>query len=188
MTTKTSELLAVTAPRTAAVVRGIADDQLGLPTPCADYTVRDLLNHLFDVVVNFQALARREEVDWTRKADRLVGDWRARFATEAARLTEAWSDPAALEGISPGMGLPQETLGWMALIDLTVHGWDLARTTGQELTVDPAVVAAGHEFMDRMGDTGQKMGAFGPPVATDAHPDTVEALLGRTGRDPAWAR
>ncbi len=61
MSTKTSELLAVAAPRTVAVVRGISDEQLGLPTPCPDYTVRDLLGHLFDVVVNFQALARRED-------------------------------------------------------------------------------------------------------------------------------
>ncbi|MEU8069117.1 MULTISPECIES: TIGR03086 family metal-binding protein [unclassified Micromonospora] len=188
MSTKTSELLAVAAPRTVAVVRGISDDQLGLPTPCPGYTVRDLLGHLFDVVVNFQTLARREEVDWSGKADHLTGGWRERFAAETDRLTEAWSDPAAQDGVSPGMGLPQETVGLMALIDLAVHGWDLARATGQELAVDPAVVAAGHEFMDRMGDMGQKMGAFGPPVPTGAAPDGMDALLGRTGRDPAWAR
>lgn len=188
MSTKTSELLAVAAPRTVTVVRGISDEQLGLPTPCPDYTVRDLLGHLFDVVVNFQALARREEVDWSGKTDHLTEGWRDRFATETARLTEAWSDPAALEGVSPGMGLPQETVGSMALIDLTVHGWDLARATGQELTVDPAVVSAGHEFMDRMGDMGQKMGAFGPPVPTEAAPASMDALLGRAGRNPAWTR
>ncbi|WFE37873.1 TIGR03086 family metal-binding protein [Micromonospora sp. WMMD998] len=188
MTTKTSELLAVAAPGTAAVVRGIADDQLDRPTPCPDYTVRHLLNHLFDVVVNFQAMARREEVDWSGKTDHLTDGWRDRFATEAARLTEAWSDPAALEGVSPGMGLPQETVGLMGLIDLTVHGWDLARATGQEFAADPSVVAAGHEFMDRMGDMGQRMGAFGAPVPTGAAPGTLAALLGRTGREPAWSR
>ncbi|ATO15515.1 TIGR03086 family protein [Micromonospora sp. WMMA2032] len=187
MSTKTSELLSVASPGTTAVVRGVADDQLGLPTPCPDYTVRDLLNHVSDVVVNFQAMARREEVDWSGKTDHLTEGWRDRFATEAARLVEAWSDPAALEGVSPGMGLPQETVGLMALIDLTVHGWDLARATGQELVVDPSVVAAGHDFMDRMGDMGQRMGAFGAPVPTDAAPTTLAALLARTGRDPAWA-
>ncbi|MFG2054121.1 TIGR03086 family metal-binding protein [Micromonospora sp. NPDC048930] len=186
MTTKTSELLAVAAPRTVAVVRDISDDQFDLPTPCPDYTVRDLLRHVYDVVVNFQALARRQEVDWSAKTDHLTEGWRDRFAAETVRLVEAWSDPAALEGVSAGMGLPQETVGEMALIDLTVHGWDLARATGQRLEVDPAVLAAGHGFMDKMGDTGQRMGAFGEPVPTATGATDLDRLLGRTGRDPGW--
>ncbi|MCW3842928.1 TIGR03086 family metal-binding protein [Micromonospora yasonensis] len=186
MTTKTSELLAVAAPRTVAVVGAISDDQLDLPTPCPDYSVRDLLNHVYAVVVNFQALARRQEVDWSGKTDHLTEGWRDRFAAETARLIEAWSDPAALEGVSPGMGLPQETVGEMALIDLTVHGWDLARATGQRLEVDPAVLDAGHGFMDKMGETGQQMGAFGTPVPTTPDATPLDHLLGRTGRDPGW--
>ncbi|MFD2763828.1 TIGR03086 family metal-binding protein [Micromonospora eburnea] len=186
MTTKTSELLAVAAPGTVAVVQGISDDQLDLPTPCPEYTVRGLLNHLFDVVVNFQALARRGEADWSGKTDHVTEGWRDRFAAEAVRLVEAWSDPAALEGVSPGMGLPQETVGDMALIDLTVHGWDLARATAQRIEVEPVVLAAGHAFMDRMGETGQRMGAFGEPVPTASDAADLDRLLGRTGRDPAW--
>ncbi|SBT50599.1 TIGR03086 family metal-binding protein [Micromonospora auratinigra] len=186
MTTKTSELLAVVAPRTVAVVQGVTDDQLDLPTPCSDYTVRGLLGHLYDVVVNFQALAARREVDWSAKTDHLTEGWRDRFAAETGRLIEAWADPAALEGVSAGMGLPQATVGDMALIDLTVHGWDLARATGQPFEVDPAVLAAGHGFMDRMGDTGQRMGAFGPPVPAEGDATPLDRLLGRTGRNPAW--
>ncbi|MFU8872241.1 TIGR03086 family metal-binding protein [Micromonospora sp. SL4-19] len=186
MTTKTSELLAVAAPRTVAVVRAISDDQLDLPTPCIDYSVRDLLGHLYDVVVNFQDLARRREVDWSAKHDHLTEGWQDRFAAETVRLTEAWSDPAALEGVSPGMGLPQETVGEMALTDLTVHGWDLARATGQHLAVDPPVLAALHGFMDRMGSTGQQMGAFGEPVPSTSDATDLDRLLGRTGRDPSW--
>jgi uncharacterized protein (TIGR03086 family) len=187
MTTKISQLLAVTVPRTVAVVRGISDDQLDLPTPCPDYTVRDLLRHLYDVVVNFQALARRQEVDWSGKTGQLTDGWRDGFAAESVRLVEAWSDPAALAGVSQGMGLPQETVGEMAVIDLAVHGWDLARATGQRLELDPEVVAAGHGFMDKMGETGQQMGAFGPPVDTTPDATPVDRLLGRTGRNPAWA-
>jgi uncharacterized protein (TIGR03086 family) len=186
MSTKTSELLAVAAPETVAVVCGISDDQFDLPTPCSDYTVRDLLGHLYDVVVNFQVLARRQEVDWSAKTDHLTEGWRDRFAAETVRLVEAWSDPATLEGVSPGMGLPQETVGEMALIDLTVHGWDLARATGQQLEVDPAVLAVGHGFMDKMGDTGQRMGAFGAPVSSTPDATALDVLLGRTGREPGW--
>ncbi|MBM0226763.1 MULTISPECIES: TIGR03086 family metal-binding protein [Micromonospora] len=186
MTTKTSELLATAAPRTVAVVRGISDDQLSRPTPCPDYLVRDLLNHLYDVVVNFQALARRREVDWSAKTDHLTEGWRDRFAAETARLVEAWADPASLEGVSPGMGLPQETVGAMALTDLTVHAWDLARATGQRLDVEPEVLAELHGFMDRMGDTGQQMGAFAAPHPTTPDATDLDRLLSRTGRNPIW--
>ena len=186
MTTKTSELLAAAAPRTVTVVRAISDDQLDLPTPCPDYSVRDLLNHLYDVVVNFQALARKGEVDWSAKNDHLTEGWRDRFEAEAVRLVEAWSEPAALEGVSAGMGLPQETVGEMALTDLTVHAWDLARATGQRLAAEPEVLAALHGFMDRMGDTGQQMGAFGEAVPTGPEATDLDRLLGRTGRDPGW--
>jgi uncharacterized protein (TIGR03086 family) len=187
MTTKTSELLAAAAPRTVAVVRAVSDDQLSRPTPCPDYSVRDLLNHLYDVVVNFQAHAARQEVDWSAKTDHLTEGWRDRFAAEADRLIEAWADPAALEGDSPGMGLPQGTVGEMALIDLVVHGWDLARATGQPFDVAPEVLAATHGFMDRMSETGRQMGAFGAPVPTTGAATELDRLLGRTGRDPEWA-
>ncbi|MCI4063703.1 TIGR03086 family metal-binding protein [Micromonospora sp. R77] len=186
MSTKTSELLATAAAGTATVVRNISDDQLSRPTPCPDYTVRELLNHLYDVVVNFQALARKQPVDWSARTEHLADGWRDGFAAETVRLVTAWSDPAAVEGDSPGMGLPQETLGAMALIDLTVHGWDLARATGQRFEVEPDVLAATHGFMDRMGDTGQRRGAFAEPVPTTADATDLDRLLGRTGRDPAW--
>jgi uncharacterized protein (TIGR03086 family) len=183
--TKTSDLLAEAAPRTVAVVRAIRDDQFDLPTPCADYTVRDLLQHLFQVVLNFQRLAVRQPTDWADTTDLLTDGWRDRFAAEAERLIEAWADPAAVEGVSPGMGLPQETLGDMALADLTVHGWDLARATGQPYEAAPAAVATLDAFMDRMGDTGRRMGAFG--AAVDAPPDAapLDRLLARMGRRSA---
>ncbi|MFC0007918.1 TIGR03086 family metal-binding protein [Micromonospora siamensis] len=187
MSTKTSELLAGTAPATVAVVRGVADDQLDLPTPCLEFRVRDLLNHLFDVVVNFQTLARREAVDWAAKEDRLTAGWRDRFAVEVERTVEAWSDPAAVEGESAGMGLPQATVGDMLLTDLTVHGWDLARATGQPMAAPPDALTALHGFLDRMGTMGQQTGAFGPPVKVASGATELDRLVARTGRDPRWA-
>ncbi|NEE33726.1 TIGR03086 family protein, partial [Streptomyces sp. SID7982] len=69
MTQTIGELLETAADRALPVVRGIDDGQLGGPTPCAEYDVRALLNHLFLVVVNFQALAAREDVDFTQEPD-----------------------------------------------------------------------------------------------------------------------
>ncbi|MEV4754742.1 TIGR03086 family metal-binding protein [Micromonospora sp. NPDC049559] len=186
MTTKISQFLATAAAPARAVVRGIRDDQLALPTPCAEYAVRDLLNHLFHVVVQFQGLASRQPADFVTTPDYLDGDWRGRFATETGRLAEAWSDPSALDGVSPGMGMPQETVGNMALVDLTVHAWELARATGQPYEPDPAVVSALYEPMERLLPQGRRFGVFADPVPVPAEATEFDRLLGLTGRDPAW--
>ncbi|WP_433653166.1 TIGR03086 family metal-binding protein [Micromonospora zamorensis] len=196
MTTQTSDLLAAAAPRTVDVVRGIADDQLDLPTPCRDYVVRDLLNHLFEVVVNFQELAVKRPVEWAEKPDHLGDGWRDRFEAETGRLVAAWSDPSTLEGVSPGMGMPQTVIGGMALLDLTVHGWDLAVATGQPYQPAPEAVAELHGLVEQLGPTARKMGVFADPLPTPtstatptpdlAPPPDLARLLTQTGRTPTW--
>ncbi|OZV80210.1 TIGR03086 family protein [Micromonospora echinospora] len=186
MATKTSDLLTAAAPETVAVVRGISDDQLDRPTPCQEYAVRDLLGHLFQVVVNFQGLAARRPVDWSEQPDFLTGDWRDRFAVETGRVIGAWSEPSALKGVSPGMGMPQEVVGGMLLLDLTVHGWDLARSTGQPYRADPAVVAELLDLAARLAPTARERGVFGAVVEPADTGDDLDRLLCLTGRDPAW--
>ncbi|WP_030252275.1 TIGR03086 family metal-binding protein, partial [Streptomyces sp. NRRL S-455] len=129
---KISELLDAASARTCPVVRAVRDEQLTCPTPCSEYDVRALLNHLFLVVANFQALAAREPVEFGETPDVVTGDWRGSFEEETARLREAWDAPGAEEGLVGGMGLPARTVGLMVLGDLAVHGWDLARATGQD--------------------------------------------------------
>ncbi|WP_328422497.1 TIGR03086 family metal-binding protein [Micromonospora sp. NBC_00389] len=188
MTTQTSDLLAAAAPRTVDVVRGIADDQLDLPTPCRDYTVRDLLNHLFEVVVNFQDLAEKRDVEWSDKPDHLADGWRDRFETETGRLIAAWADPSTLEGVSPGMGMPQTVIGGMALLDLTVHGWDLAVATDQPYQPAPEAVAELHGLVEQLAPTARKMGVFADPAPTPTtqDPRDLHHLLAHTGRNSTW--
>ncbi|MEU6072233.1 TIGR03086 family metal-binding protein [Micromonospora sp. NPDC047074] len=188
MATKISELLAAAAPRAVAVVRRVSDDQLELPTPCSEYAVRDLLNHLYDVVVNFQALAARRQPEWAEKPDHLAEGWRDRFEAETAKLVEAWSDPAALEGVSPGMGLPQETVGAMVLLDVTVHAWDLAVATGQPFRPAPEVLPPLYDLVEQMGAAARESGVFGEPVGTSpSGAPEIDRLLALTGRDPGWS-
>ncbi|WP_249997970.1 TIGR03086 family metal-binding protein [Actinoplanes sp. M2I2] len=185
MTTETSTLMAAAAERTVPIVRGIRDDQLGDSTPCAEFQVRDLLNHLFQVVVNFQAAARKEAMDFSSTPDFLAEGWRDRFAAETDRLIAAWSDPAALDGISPGMGMPQPMVGNLALTDLTVHGWDLATATGQPYRPAEAAVEALLPFVEQMAPTGRTMGVFGAEAQAPADAEMFERLLAISGRTPA---
>ncbi|NSC20307.1 TIGR03086 family protein [Streptomyces albus subsp. chlorinus] len=182
-----SPLIDSAARATDPVVRGVEDGQLTLPTPCAEYDVRALLNHLFHVVVGFQALAARGQADFSTTPDYLQGDWRDRFGEETVKLVEAWSAPDALEGVSQGMGLPQRTVAHMVMGDLVVHGWDLARATGQDYRPDQAALGEVRPAFQEMAPMARKAGAFGEevPVASDATP--FEKLLAGTGRDPHWA-
>lgn len=187
MTTTISKSLAAAVPATLAVIQGIDDTHLGSPTPCTEYTVRDLLNHMFQVVVNFQALAARQPVDFGSEPDRVTAGWQERFAEETNRLIEAWSDPAALEGTSPVMNVPQPVIGAMVLLDLTVHGWDLALATGQAFTPDPVVVSELLAVTEQLAPQARKMGVFGEPVPVSSDAAEFDRLLGLTGRDPGWS-
>ncbi|MET0426771.1 MAG: TIGR03086 family metal-binding protein [Actinoplanes sp.] len=182
MPTEISKLLAAAAERTVPVVQQIQDDQLVLPTPCAEFQVRDLLNHLYQVVESFQALADRQPVDFSTTPDRLTGDWRGAFAAETGKLADAWQDPATLEGVSPGMGMPQDVVAAMALMDLTVHGWDLARATGQDYEPDPAAVTVLQPVAEQLVPQGRRMGVFGDPVPAGPDSGLFERLLALSGR------
>ncbi|MFI8181712.1 TIGR03086 family metal-binding protein [Actinacidiphila glaucinigra] len=191
MTTRTGELLAAARDRALPLVHALPDEALDVPTPCAEYDVRNLLNHLFHVVVGFQALAAREEADFSVTPDRLAayGDgWRARFEEETELLVGAWAVPGADEGVAGSMNLPARTVGAMALLDLTVHPWDLARATGLPYTPDAEGLRALEELVAAMGPTARKMGVFGEPAPMPAGASAFEALLAGTGRDPRWSR
>ncbi|MEV7681712.1 TIGR03086 family metal-binding protein [Streptomyces sp. NPDC088341] len=188
MSDKISKLLEVAADRTVTVVRGITDDQLAAPTPCAEYDVHALADHLFQVVVNFQALAAKKDADFGAAPEHLAGEWRERFAEETVRLAAAWDAPGAEEGTSGAMGLPARTVGAMVVGDLAVHGWDLARATGQPYDPDPALVGMLGEEFAALAPMARKMGVFGEPVAVTEGAGPFEVLLAATGRDPHWSR
>ncbi|MGW6903689.1 TIGR03086 family metal-binding protein [Streptomyces sp. NPDC054940] len=183
------ELLGLARERAVPVVRGIPDDALSAPTPCAEYDVKALVNHLFQVIVQFQRLAVKEASDFGETPDRVDAspEWRERLADEADRLVAAWSAPGAEEGTTGGMNMPARLVGSMALLDLTVHVWDLARATGQDYPgADEAVVTELTAAVDELAPTARKMGVFGEPVPEPEGASTFERLLARTGRDPYW--
>jgi uncharacterized protein (TIGR03086 family) len=146
--------------------------------------VRELFNHLYQNVVNFTELAARKEPDSTTTPDEISGDWRTRFAEQTERLVEAWSDPVALEGTSPATGMPQEMVGGLALLELTVHGWDVARATGQEYDPDEAALLAARDLL--APNEGRPDGLFGPIVPVPDDAPLLDRVIGLSGRDPGW--
>ncbi|MDX3578890.1 MULTISPECIES: TIGR03086 family metal-binding protein [unclassified Streptomyces] len=175
--------------RAEPVLRGIPDEALTGPTPCAEYDVKALVNHVFQVVVQFQRLAAKETAEFGEAPDRVGAgpDWRARLTAETDLLVAAWSAPGAEEGTTGAMDMPARLVGSMALLDLTVHVWDLARATGQDYPeADEAVVAELAGAVAVLEPTARRMGVFGEAVAAAEDASPFERLLARTGRDPHW--
>ncbi|MBO0917031.1 TIGR03086 family metal-binding protein [Streptomyces laculatispora] len=185
---KISELLDAAAEGALPVVRGIDDSRLSDPTPCAQYDVRALVSHLTQVVVNFTALAARQEVEFGETPDAVTGDWRKRFGEQTAALVDAWARPGAEDGTAGSLGFPARTVGHMALSDLTVHVWDLARATGQEFVPDADVVSELATAMVAMAPKAREAKVFGEPFPVPEGASPFARVLALTGRDPDWQR
>src|SRR5207248_426338 len=133
----------------AELVAGAPDEILTAPTPCPDYRLGDLIDHVGGLALAFTAAAEKDAGDATSQApsgdaSRLGDDWRTRIPRDLGRLAEAWRDPEAWTGMTKagGVELPGEVAGVVALDELVVHGWDVARASGQPYDPDPDLVEA----------------------------------------------
>jgi uncharacterized protein (TIGR03086 family) len=179
-----------------AVVAGVNDEQLTAPTPCPDYTVGDLLDHIGGLALAFAAAAAKEQGVNTSPpppgdASRLGADWPTRITADLSALTTAWDDPDAWDGVTwiGGGEMPGAVVAAVGLDELVAHGWDLARATGQPFTADPDTVEACIVVMTPMSQPGMEAArqpAFGPVFPREAADSPLEHLLALTGRDPGW--
>ena len=87
--------------------------------------------------------------------------------------------------------MPAEIMGMVALDELVLHGWDLARATGQPFHADPASVQASLGFfaasMSEPCQEAGREGLYGPVVPVPDGASDLDRLLGFAGRDPQWA-
>lgn len=192
MPMETHEKMAVAGAAAVRVARGVTPDQLDAPTPCPDWDVRTLVNHLILwSAFRSETAARKLPADETHTEDTdfTQDDWAETFASQLDRASAAWAEPGATDGDTglAGGSMPATVIAGMMLGELVVHGWDLATATGQKLDVDPEVLDAVREFGDTMGPMARKMGAFGDEVSVPETAPPLDRVLGMVGRDPYWA-
>ncbi len=169
-------------------VRRVRPDQWELGTPCKEWSVHDLVNHLvYEQLWAPELLAgcTVEQVGDRFEGDQLGADPLHAWVLAAAAAREAWISPKALLRpvyLSWGKSTAVE-YGWQMTVDLGVHAWDLAQAIGADSRLDPdlarTLLGYAREHVAEWADSG----VFGPsvPVSEDAsEQDRLIALLGRT--------
>jgi uncharacterized protein (TIGR03086 family) len=187
--------LAPAAGQLGAVVAGIADEQLNDRTPCENYQVSGLLGHVLGLTLAFR-MAAVKDTSLAKSAPgpnatgtaNLPAGWRDRVRQQLDELVAAWREPAAWEGQTEagGVQLPAPEMAKVALQELVVHGWDLAKATGQPFEVDPQHLGTLFAALDGNVDPNGTPGLFGPPVSLPADAPLLDRTIALTGRDPAW--
>jgi uncharacterized protein (TIGR03086 family) len=178
---------------TQSIVDNVPRDELHAATPCRDWKVADLINHIIGATDFFGDLAERgessEERDWPTPTD---GDYAKAFTEQANRLLQAFAGPEAMDrvmelptGPSPGSLAIQVATG-----EIFVHGWDLARATGQAMPHDPGVaeallVSAWPALSAAVRD--EHPSVFAPEVDVAAGRPAIDRLVAFLGRDPGWS-
>ena len=185
-------LIAPAAEEFAAILRGIGASDLSARTPCAEYDVRALLNHLLYWGPWLEAAGRKtappEVSTGEAEADLVGGEWLADIEKQTARLVDVFGASEAWQGQTTfgGNPMPASMAGYMVLDEFVFHGWDLARATGAEFAVLPEVADAVYAIALEIGDQARAMKVYGEEVAVADDATPFERALGASGRDPGW--
>jgi uncharacterized protein (TIGR03086 family) len=182
--------MAAAAAETARVVGGVSKDQLDDPTPCTDWNVRTLLNH----IILWTAYSAEQRAYGGSVADELMNkdfaaepDFAADYAAQVDQALKAWSDPEAWErelGVM-GSGTPAADVAALLIAEMVLHGWDLATATSQEYHCDDNVAAVVLRAVQEQGDLFRQYQGFAQPVDVAGGASTFDRALAESGRQPA---
>ena len=179
----TAERFAARARRFAEIVEA-ASGREDARTPCEAWTVREVVQHAVDTERDFFA---RHDLDLGPAPD--LADPAAGWRAHSEAMTRVLSGEGVPEREYDGFfgrttiaDTMADFYGW----DLVIHGWDIARATGQEWSIPDEEAARLQATADGWGDALHSEGICGPevPVPDDASPQ--DRLLARLGRDPRW--
>jgi uncharacterized protein (TIGR03086 family) len=170
-----------------ARVRAVGDDQWELPTPCSDWNVRQLVNHL--VYEDRWTVPLMEGSTIAAVGDRYEGDLlgddpKGAWAESCAEAVAAVQADGALErmvDLSSGPTPAGEYVSQL-LADHLIHAWDLARAVGADERLDPELVEACAAWFTEMEPHYRAAGAVGERPETPPGADAQTTLLAAFGR------
>ncbi len=187
-------LLAAAAAEAARVVGGVPEHAMDGATPCDDWDLRTLVNHL--ILWTSHSAERRAHGESVAE-DLMSKDFTADpgyaqdYAAQIARAVAAWSNPAAWErdlGVI-GASTPAADVAGMLVAEMVLHGWDTAKATGQEYTCDDDVAALVLATVEAQGELFRQYQGFAavvPAPEGEEHVTVLDRALRLSGRDPDW--
>ena len=164
----------------------VGPDDWQRPTPCSEWDVRALVNHVVGGNRRYTMLLRGASVasvDRTRTVDHLGADPRAAFTTTAGELAAVFREDGALDRIAhhPIGDRTGADLLAMRVLDVTVHAWDLARALGADEALDPDAVEFALAHAEVI-EAGRDHGSFATPNGRPTGSSPQARLLHLAGR------
>ncbi len=177
------------AAEAARVAQGVVPEQLDRPSHSAGWDVRTLVNHwVLYTSHGLEHRALREELpeelvqrDFTADAD-----WARAYAGQLDRAVAAWADPAVWEGEMDlgGAAMPAAYIAAMNILEMALHGWDVAVATGQEYRVSEGVARFLLEAVEENAGLYRQYDGFADPVQVPGDASVFDRALAASGRDP----
>jgi len=167
----------------SSVAQAVAPDSWSVPTPCTEWTARDVVEH----VIGFHEflLLRPLGVRARRPRDDPAARWSATSLALFTALTTEGVLDRATELPGGGESTPRTMIGALTT-DVLVHTWDLARAVGQTAALDEELCARAYAAA-RASEFRRHEAMIGPEVPISADAAIVERLVAFYGRDPQWA-
>ena len=183
--------MAAAAAQAARVVSGAPDAPEATNTPCADWDLRTLLNHtILWTSYSAERRAHGESVaeELMTKDFTAEPGYQAAYAAQIGRAVQAWSDPKAWQGDIGVMGdaTPAADVGAMLIMEMVLHGWDVAQATGQEYTCAPAVAEAVLKTVQAQAELFRKYEGFKDATNVPDDASALDRALALSGRDLQW--
>src|SRR4051794_14699769 len=168
------DLYRQTSAWTLEKVGGAKD--LDAATPCDEWSLRDLLNHMLDTQRYFLAAARGEDAapPGPNPPDVVSDQPRQDFERIQADVIEAFSRDGVIEKTGPAIGI--------AFADQLLHGWDVSRATGQDDTMPDGLPQAAYAMIHGRFTEEQRKGVFKPEIQVGEDVTPQQRLLAYTGR------
>jgi uncharacterized protein (TIGR03086 family) len=187
-TTDIAALVERAAAANGRILAGIGADQWDLATPCPDWTVREVVRHLrHGVGAYLKGMGDPEALATDPAVEPPDGDLAAEIAALDARLLAALREPGGLERTvaMPYGPVDAGTIAAYRFVDLLVHGWDIARATGQPTDFAPelheAALAMSRPLLDGV-DRAQLGGMFADAQDAPAGCSAADRLAAYLGR------
>ena len=172
------------------LVDGTTPEQLGATTPCTEFTVRDLINHVIGGATMFAAAFEQGSVPDDELAkimgDMVGDDPSASYAAASERVQAAYHAPGALDGdvALPFGQMPRTAALGIAVFDVAVHAWDLAQATGQELQLSEELAEDVLVLGQMMGIDQYRGAMFAEEVVVVETAPGWERVVAYAGRQP----